>query len=110
MERQEGSVVAALKGNAGFFGRVYVLVEKRTYRPAGWKKMRALDVKCRVTAKRVYTEAPLSGYVFDRATGQQIQNQESRINQNYRYTAHGSADTMKTYMNQLADIAALKPR
>lgn len=33
---------------------VEILVEKRMYRPAGWKNLRTYIAECRLTPKRIY--------------------------------------------------------
>lgn len=67
-------------------GVARILVEKRSYKPAGWKELRNFTLPARITPKRIYTSLSLSGHVFDRATGQEIQNVETRINQSIRYS------------------------
>jgi hypothetical protein len=44
----------------------HLLVEKRTYKPAGWKKLRTVTLPCRTTAKRVYVKHGAVEIVFDR--------------------------------------------
>lgn len=72
--------------------KVNILVEKRTYRPAGWKKLREFIVPCRLTEKRIHVKHLGIELVFDRATGQEVTTQEDRINQSYRYTVTSTAE------------------
>ena len=70
----------------------HLLVEKRTYKPAGWKELRRLTLPCRITPKRVYVKhAGSVEMVFDRETGEEVQPADHRINQSIRYTLRGIA-------------------
>lgn len=62
-----------------------ILVEKRTYKPAGWVKLREVTAPCRITPKRVYTYGRVLA-VFDRETGRQVQPRLHAIGQSIRYT------------------------
>jgi hypothetical protein len=70
----------------------HLLVEKRTYKPAGWKKLRTVTLPCRTTAKRVYVKHGAVEIVFDRETGQEILPVESRINRSIRYSLRCTAE------------------
>ena len=75
----------------GMQHKVNILVEKRTYKPAGWKRLRDVIMPCRITPKRIYVEYGPQRLVFDRRTGAEIQPVECRINASIRYTATSTA-------------------